>query len=468
MKIFKLLLFALFALALVSSAFAEPAFVTFTYTGDGGNPPLGTPCTGNQLLFGDSVQMLIFWDSNLDGPTADDPQPPVGLSGDSCLFNTTHFNGEEFSLGAGYFWMDPAFVMHEVPVDNPVYWLRVGTTNPPVCWNSDTFRISEGIQEINMTFDQWHCVDQLCPTSGNPPAAPQNVRASDDLYCLRVRVSWDPLSSTQNAFNVYRQGSSNPVFSAGNPGDTTALFSVYNFDGVRSYYVKAINANGESEASNSDNGSMFLVRFAANTSITGAGLANHSFTVHFRIPPLSPDPCPYNTKLYLLHSPNGDGNYVRGALLHADSTADSVHFTLPNDPTLYNCRVLLEDSSYNVNVTTLFTDTTLGVFHLGALGADPVNVIPDHFELAQNFPNPFNPTTDIQFSVPMASEVRINIYNIQGQLVRTLAQGNYSVGTHRVTWDGKSDAGVDVGTGLYIYRMEGYHFTQAKKMLLMK
>jgi hypothetical protein len=111
-------------------------------------------------------------------------------------------------------------------------------------------------------------------------------------------------------------------------------------------------------------------------------------------------------------------------------------------------------------------------------------VLPFVTSLNGNYPNPFNPTTTIVFTVGnafMHSEnnvggtdksvpynVRIDIYNTKGQKVRGLVDGVFGVGTHKVVWNGLDDKGVSVGSGMYFYRMKAGDYTETKKMILMK
>jgi hypothetical protein len=103
-----------------------------------------------------------------------------------------------------------------------------------------------------------------------------------------------------------------------------------------------------------------------------------------------------------------------------------------------------------------------------AISLDEAPEVPVEFSLKQNFPNPFNPSTDIQFSVPQAADVRIAIYNMLGQEVRTLFVGNVERGTRIARWDGRNNAGVSMPSGSYIYRMTAGSFVSTKKMLLLK
>ncbi len=90
------------------------------------------------------------------------------------------------------------------------------------------------------------------------------------------------------------------------------------------------------------------------------------------------------------------------------------------------------------------------------------------FHLEQNYPNPFNPSTTIAFTAREAGEARLGIYNLKGQLVRTLLQGPVSGGKHSINWDGKDHASAPAASGLYFYRLELGGEIQTRKMLLMK
>jgi len=94
--------------------------------------------------------------------------------------------------------------------------------------------------------------------------------------------------------------------------------------------------------------------------------------------------------------------------------------------------------------------------------------LPGSFALRQNYPNPFNPHTEIVYSLPVRSQVTLSIYNVLGQRVRNLVDREQPAGTYMVQWDGTSDAGEVVATGIYFYRLKAGDSVQAKKMMLLK
>jgi hypothetical protein len=90
------------------------------------------------------------------------------------------------------------------------------------------------------------------------------------------------------------------------------------------------------------------------------------------------------------------------------------------------------------------------------------------FEMKQNSPNPFNPETAIKFNLPAASRVRLNVYNILGQVVRTLVDEELTAGAHSVIWDGKNGHGSDVASGVYFYRIKAGNFESTMRMTLLR
>jgi hypothetical protein len=97
-----------------------------------------------------------------------------------------------------------------------------------------------------------------------------------------------------------------------------------------------------------------------------------------------------------------------------------------------------------------------------------LSTIPEKFALHQNFPNPFNPSTHISFSLPKPSNVEVKIYNILGQSVVTLINDWRNLGHHSVQWNGRDKWGESVGTGIYFYSLETADFRQVKKLMLLK
>ena len=89
-------------------------------------------------------------------------------------------------------------------------------------------------------------------------------------------------------------------------------------------------------------------------------------------------------------------------------------------------------------------------------------------ELSGNYPNPFNPSTQIKFSLKDNSRVQLQIYNIKGQLVKTLVNEELEADYYQFNWNGTDSASKHVSSGVYFYKMKAGKFVSVKKMILMK
>ena len=93
---------------------------------------------------------------------------------------------------------------------------------------------------------------------------------------------------------------------------------------------------------------------------------------------------------------------------------------------------------------------------------------PEEFKLLQNYPNPFNPQTEISYSLSEDARVKLTVYNLLGQTVKTLVDEYQSAGSRRVTWDGTDEQGNKVASGVFLYKLQAGSLTDTKKMILMK
>ena len=100
---------------------------------------------------------------------------------------------------------------------------------------------------------------------------------------------------------------------------------------------------------------------------------------------------------------------------------------------------------------------------------DITTIMPDDYNLAQNFPNPFNPTTRIEYYLPVNNTISLTIYNMLGQEIVKLVNNKYTVGgSHYIVWNGTDKNGVEVGSGTYIYELKYGNFSKTRKMTLVK
>jgi hypothetical protein len=94
---------------------------------------------------------------------------------------------------------------------------------------------------------------------------------------------------------------------------------------------------------------------------------------------------------------------------------------------------------------------------------NPVNTIPEKYNLFQNYPNPFNPVTNIEITVPSASFVKLVIYDIMGREIERLVNADLKAGVYKIDWNA-----VSYPSGVYFYKIVTDEFTETKKMILVK
>jgi hypothetical protein len=101
------------------------------------------------------------------------------------------------------------------------------------------------------------------------------------------------------------------------------------------------------------------------------------------------------------------------------------------------------------------------------VGDEPGNR-PRSFRLSQNYPNPFNPATRIDFALPRSGHAVLEVFNVVGQKIRTLVDGELPAGAHSAVWDGRTSSGQLVGSGIYFYRLKSHDFSDIKRAVFLK
>jgi len=166
---------------------------------------------------------------------------------------------------------------------------------------------------------------------------------------------------------------------------------------------------------------------------------------------------------YIFHR-NGT-NWSQQAKITASDGADFDYFGCPVSISGNHALISANyDDDNGVDSGSAYIYYNSGVFVEEEFMKKPNNTI-----LLENYPNPFNPSTTICFSVAQTfSFVTLEIYNIKGQKVKILVSDQLSEGQHSVVWDGKDDNGKLVSSGIYFYKMKTYNHEQTKKMILIK
>jgi len=113
-------------------------------------------------------------------------------------------------------------------------------------------------------------------------------------------------------------------------------------------------------------------------------------------------------------------------------------------------------------------DSAYPVYNIKVSTSDLNNLVVPVLSLVQNYPNPFNPTTSIRYSIEETGPVSLDIYNIKGQLVKTLYHGNAEIGSHTAIWNGLDNSGNACSSGVYFYRLRTPKTSLVRKMLMLK
>jgi parallel beta-helix repeat protein len=115
-------------------------------------------------------------------------------------------------------------------------------------------------------------------------------------------------------------------------------------------------------------------------------------------------------------------------------------------------------------ISAAFGDGQIGL--LTSNGSEPQ--VPEAFGLGQNYPNPFNARTRISFSISKPCHVNLDVFDMTGRMVSTLENGHFEAGIYSVIWDGRSDSGMMLSSGIYFYRLKTDNFQDTKRMLMLK
>ena len=152
-------------------------------------------------------------------------------------------------------------------------------------------------------------------------------------------------------------------------------------------------------------------------------------------------------------------------------TADnSAEYTLTAEtPTQHAYIVVTARSAASIGNT----DAGCGIWSEGfhyepVIGVGDEKVIPETYDLSANYPNPFNPTTKINYQLKENTQVKIVVFNLLGEQVATLVDGEQTAGAYITEWNGLSDSRKVLASGIYFYRMTAGDFTKTNKMILLK
>jgi len=344
-----------------------------------------------------------------------------------------------------------------------------------------------------------------------PPAAPSELKVKV-VSSTRLDLSWRDNADDEDGFVIFRAQNDTTTWTV---ADTVAAnFVVYHDDDLTPattcfYRVRAFNAAGLSDASN---------LASASTKAEGGMIWNFDSTTEGWT--VTHDIADYGWK---------SGGYIGGRITGMDpyiysrnnlqinvtankyikvrmknssnSTTAQIYFVtststiwgeanhkgfsiIANDPDYTDYVVDMSTiPSWNGTLTQMRIDPPSNV-NSGSFSIDLIEIFsgetmvqneeqtPSSFQLYQNFPNPFNNETRIQFNIPASGRVKIEIYNIAGQVVKALLNEEKMAGVYVVPWNGTDENGASLSSGVYFYRIEAGKksagFSEIKKMMLMK
>ncbi|HNW59706.1 MAG TPA: FlgD immunoglobulin-like domain containing protein [bacterium] len=195
------------------------------------------------------------------------------------------------------------------------------------------------------------------------------------------------------------------------------------------------------------------VQLSAFTAVNAAGVVKLAWTTQSEV----------NTVGFYVHRREGDsGEFQRiSTLIEGAGTSAAPQQYVFEDDRLekgHTYAYLLEDRDVNGQVN----------WHGPVTVTIETVQLPEAFYVEQNYPNPFNPSTTIEFGLPEAAEVRIQIFNMRGELVRTLVDGLQQPGNLTRIWDGRSDRGALVPSGVYLCRVQSGAEHRMIKMIFAK
>jgi autotransporter-associated beta strand protein len=289
--------------------------------------------------------------------------------------------------------------------------------------------------------------------------------------------------------------------------DTSADVATWD-DGIFNYKWCDINQNGKVEVTD-------LQLASANQVQTGAqpvykiasepGETNFSSTFELKnVPETLTKGETYDIQVVALNTTNVRGYYVnlgynesaltftevdKGNFINdysysfSTSGENTIGFTnAVYGPSVYSGNGIVAEFTFTADRDGLFTEDMIGIVEATVVNRNfmsetvlannltelSVDDVPTMFDLTQNFPNPFNPTTSINFSIPEASNVKLEVFDVLGHHVDTLVDAAYTPGSYSVVWDAKDKNGNGVSAGVYFYTINSANHRATKRMMFLK
>ena len=314
------------------------------------------------------------------------------------------------------------------------------------------------LPELGATLDYNWCIEGIVGAGDNAVALGRNAKSpgtpfkasysdgtlsADRQTVVHAFVPAAPVENTRAlmGYKVYRDGT---MLSEITDPNTTTYDDLALDAGSYEYYVTAVYDTGDSEPSNVVPVDVTLP-VAINFHAVSQGPAQPNIMCTWTAPSAGRDLVQYHI-------------FQDGTEVGTSTSTFFVHTGVPTGE--YEYWVVVEyDGGFMSGESNHVT-----VIHVPANNP----AVPTVTELTGNYPNPFNPTTAVKFSLSQPTNVRIDVYNIKGEKVKTLVNEELDAAYHTIIWNGDDAYGRNVGSGVYFYKMRAGKYTSTKKMILMK
>ncbi len=347
------------------------------------------------------------------------------------------------------------YVLMDIAETNfPAEWYNDGEGNCETNDLATLYSISSGQVRSGFTF----VTNENC--GGNPPVADFVGSPTSGAAPLTVNFT-DQSTNNPTSWNwAFGDGGSseqqNPSYAYNNPGTYTVSLT-------------AVNADGQGTETKTDyitvTGDMYIHVDAMVVTRQVAGGPNRQGVAHVTIVDQNEAVVSGATVYGFFNAPNTKTKSgTTGSDGVAEITSDKSR-TPPADWCFEVTDVVLSGATYDPSANKVTKACESGpVFATGESFPDvSLKVLPETFQLLQNLPNPFNPTTDIGFILPYASNTTLEVFNVNGQKIATLVNGFLPAGSHNVAWNG-----ADCSSGIYFYRLTAGDHSETRKMMLLK
>ena len=278
-----------------------------------------------------------------------------------------------------------------------------------------------------------------------------------------VAVLWskpDYSNTTLLGYNVFRNGEMiaemhhlNPIDSPSNGYFDETPFLI---EDIYEYYVTAVYTDAESEPSNILVYGAPIMGAPKNLTGTATFIEDHWIGLPLYEVNLKWDTPSYQFTVLMGYDVYRDGKHIRHV-----SYSNFSEWLFNEEYTTYTYHIVAVYATGNSEPSE-----TIEIIVGNTSDTDEVN--PFITKLGNNYPNPFNPSTTIYFDLPQAVDVTLEIFNLRGQVINTLANSSFEAGRHYFNWDGKDYNGVNVSSGVYFYKLQTDDFVDVKRMVLMK